>query len=194
MRKRISELAEKVFAGVPSAGRTPLGKGEYKVKVINIKDLVDGVVDTANLAEEVVESLDKVNQFMVKEGDVIITARGTVIKSAVATKECEGCLISGNLIAIRLRPGAEIHPHVLQAYFESKLGQKNIQSISRSSAFMLSLTKSSVMELEIPIPNKDDHDNLVKLTKLRNEYFKAAKEAMNLRQMLIQETINKLFV
>ena len=85
----------------------------FRGKVVNVKDETGaiGIVNIANIKEYDIDynSLDHLNaderkivNFVLKDGDILIPARGTTIKTAVFKEQQYPCIASSNLIVIRV--------------------------------------------------------------------------------------------
>jgi len=179
-RVRLSQLSQKIFQGISSSRSSTIKNFVPDVPVINVKDIVDGQIDSGNLNSITVSSRRDTNRYTILPGDILITCRGTVIKSAVVPKGLVGCLITANLIAIRL--GDSLEPALLSAFFQSPVGQRALLSTGRSSSGQIALTVSDVEKIEVPVPPAEIQKKLSGLITSADNYYAAAVESAGLRR------------
>ena len=141
-------LVQDVVRGVTV--RTPKNSDEDAVEVINIKDVYDGRIDTTSLDKRVVTSAKGGKNEAIREGDIVIAARGPQFKVGVADKQAEGQLITSNLIALRLDQ-REVLPEVLVAYLNSPDGQHNLAAISKGVTIP-SISQKDLLSIRVPLP------------------------------------------
>lgn len=193
MKVRLSELADDIFTGLSTSGRAPVGKGKQVVCIINVRDLVDGEIVASNLDTVVVEAPGKVQRYMVQANDVLITTRGTLLKSAVVSQDLAGSIISSNLAVIRLPADALITPILLQAYLESSVGQQKVFSRSRTTTLQLTLTSRDVGEIEVPVPDWAKQKSLEALSIATKQYIRLEKQALETRIRVSQQLFAEAF-
>jgi type I restriction enzyme M protein len=100
--------------------------------LLNLSDISQGYIGE-NLEEVYVERLEKYERYMLKEGDVVICARGTKISTAVAEDvRDKRIIVTGNLIVIRC--DNSLNPYYLKAYLDSNEGRSLLQSVQTGSA------------------------------------------------------------
>lgn len=153
-----------IFPGLSLHGRSPAGKGSHTFLYVNTGSFANGLIETSELEAIQVEAPEKVERYQLKPGDVILTIRGNNPKAAVCPPTLDGCVISANLCAIRLRPNAGIGPYLLQGYLESPEGQATLLGLSQGSA-TLSIRPKVLCEMAIPIPPSGKANQLEELRK-----------------------------
>lgn len=141
---RIREVAE-VFRG-----KSILKKNSApgKIGVLNISDLEGGEIDWGKIAT-IDEDERKAGRYILREGDVLLSCRGTTVKSAVFRKQERPVIPSANLLVIR--PDASVSGDFLKIFFESPSGEAMIRSFQRGTSQM-NLNHSDIMEMEMPLP------------------------------------------
>ncbi len=192
MKLRLSDIAT-IFTGLSISGRAPVGKGQTPVHIINVKDLLDGEIVTTNLDTVVVQDLGKIKRYLVQTNDVLITTRGTLLKSAVVPKEMIGSIISSNLAVIRLSTDAPITPILLQAYLESSVGQQNVFSRSRATTLQLTLNSRDVGEIEVPVLDQVKQKRMEALSIATKQYIRLEKQALETRIRVSQQLLAEAF-
>lgn len=132
----------------------------FRGKVVNVKDETGaiGIVNIANIKEYDIDynSLDHLNadehkivNFVLKDGDILIPARGTTIKTAVFKEQQYPCIASSNLIVIRVNQN-QILPIYLKMFLDSPLGVKQIKGLQQGTTLM-NISYKDIMSVEIPM-------------------------------------------
>jgi len=94
------------------------------------------------------ELAEKLKSYIVREGDLIISQRGTLGIPVMISKQFDGSVISANFIAIKNIK--EVSPKFLQIFLSSSLGQ--IQLIRKTSGqVQTKITTDDVKSIKIPI-------------------------------------------
>lgn len=119
-----------------------------KYKIINLADVQNGQLLLDNLKNYETGSM-KPDAYLVRPGDLLITARGSVTKICCVPEDIpENILISQNFYGLRSK-GMGIAPRVLQLYLESPVGCYLLESIKSGTTLPL-LDRRSLEELRIP--------------------------------------------
>lgn len=90
------------------------------------------------------------NELSISKGDLLLTRSGTVGKCAVAGEALEGCLLSDDLIRIKVQDG---YLGYLFTFLSSKIGQI-LLATSTYGAVINHLEPSHLDEIIIPIPSQ----------------------------------------
>lgn len=123
---------------------------DSEYRIINISDIrAEGFV-SRELKAVRIEDVRKLNKYCVKDGDVIITAKNTTIKSAIyRNHENYKAILTGNLIAIRVNE-AKLNPYYLKAFLDSKQGESVIKSIQTGTS-IITLNPNSLKDMKISL-------------------------------------------
>lgn len=105
-------------------------------------------------------------------GDVVLSCRGTVIKSAVFKTQDKTIIASANLIVIR--PKEKIRGEFIKIFFESPVGLAIIKSFQRGTTIM-NINYSDIMEMEIPLLTINKQQEMINQY---NEELKVYKETI----------------
>ncbi|HEC97247.1 MAG TPA: restriction endonuclease subunit S [Nitrospirae bacterium] len=188
---RLSQLAEKIFQGLYPYRKNRKVSLSKNVPAINIKNIVDGRIDVDAPCLISVDSRRNLEKHTVRSGDVVVTCRGTVLKSAVVPESLDGYLIASNIIAIRLNSNFE--PILLSAFFQSPEGQKILLSNVRSSTMQIALAVSDIEKIEVPLIPAEIQKRLAGLVAASDNYYKAVVESANLRREIAHGIALKSF-
>lgn len=149
------------------------------IAVINISNLTETGIDYGGL-EMLDEEERKVARYALEEGDVLVTSRGTTIKTAVFHKQNSTCIPSANINVIR--PSTRIRGEYLKLFLESPVGDKMLKSLQRGTTVM-NINYKDLGDLEIPLLSLEEQDNLIseynEALSLYRKTLEAAEEAWN---------------
>lgn len=164
---KLKDIAE-VFRGKSILAKdTSLGN----ISVLNISNIENGQIDYSNM-DTINEEERKVKRYELTTGDVVLSCRGTAIKSAVFKNQDKTIIASANLIVIR--PKEKVKSEFIRIFFESPVGLAIIKSFQRGTTIM-NINHSDIMEMEIPLlPIKKQE----KIVAQYNEEFKVYQEAV----------------
>lgn len=154
----------------------------FRGKSVTQKDIAGGigVVNISNIGEydidyDGLDHLDeeerKVANYLLREGDVLIPARGTAIRTAVFREQKYPCIASSNVIVIRPDPKV-LDSTYLKLFLDSPLG-KRLVSGTQQGTIIISISYKDLSGLEIPIPPIDVQ------RKMTNEYAGELKKYLD---------------
>lgn len=123
---------------------------DSEYRIINISDIrAEGFV-SRELKAVRIEDTRKFNKYCVKDGDIIITAKNTTIKSAIYRSNGKyKAILTGNLIAIRVNE-TKLNPYYLKAFLDSQQGESVIKSIQTGTS-IITLNPNSLKEMKISL-------------------------------------------
>lgn len=144
-------------------------KGVPLIRISNIEEDHLTKKDVVYISEELAKNL---KSYVVKEGDLIISQRGTLGLAVKVSKDFDGSIISANFIAIKEIKG--VLPDFLQIILSSKLGQ--IQLLRKTSGqIQAKVTTDDIKTIRIPIPPFQTQQKII--TKIKQAYkLKKSKE------------------
>lgn len=169
-KNMLGDVAE-VFRGKAVTKKDPSGN----ISIVNISNIGDYEIDYAGL-EHLQGEERKVFNYLLREGDVLLPARGTAIRTAVFHEQIYPCIASSNLIVIR--PNVKILDSTyLKIFLDSPIGHKLISS-TQQGAIVMNISYRDLKVLEVPIPPLDRQKAVAKeyLEELAN-YRKAIAAA-----------------
>lgn len=155
LRKDMIGNVAEVFRGKAITKKDPSGN----IGIVNISNIGDYEIDYAGL-EHLQEEERKVFNYLLQEGDVLLPARGTAIRTAVFHSQSYPCIASSNLIVIR--PDAKMLDSIyLKIFLDSPIGNKLISSAQQGTTVM-NISYRDLKVLEVPIPPLDTQKAVVK--------------------------------
>ncbi len=135
--------------------------GNYEL--LTISDMDDGRINDNLL--KISDNKNKYDRYLLKNGDVVISARGTKIKVAVAEIKNRNIIPNGNLLVLRLDT-EKLNPYYLQAYLNSENGQLSLKQI-QTGAIIMSINPSRIEQIKVSMVDKETQDVFVEKYKRR---------------------------
>ena len=166
---KLKDVSE-IFRGKTVNNKTVDGN----IGVINISNISENGIDYDHL-ERFTEEERKVKRYELQEGDVLLTCRGTTIKSATFTQQSYMCVPAVSLVVIR--PNKELNSKYLEVFFQTPIGKAVFDSFSIGGV-SIQITHKDVMEITIPLPPLEEQLEIVKKYETeKEEYLKTVKDA-----------------
>lgn len=169
---KLKDVAE-VFRGKSILKKdTTLGS----IFVLNISNIEQGEINYSEM-DSIDEEERKIKRYELFEGDVVLSCRGTTIKSAVFKTQAKIIIASANVIVIR--PKGKVLGKYIKIFLESPIGLAMIKSFQRGTTIM-NINHSDIMEMEIPILPMSEQQEMVKRYSEELSLYKATiSEAEN---------------
>ena len=134
---------------------------ETDYRIINISDVLPEGFINDNLTPVMIDDSSRVQKFCLEDGDIVITAKNTTIKSAVyEQKDRIKAILSGNLIAIRVNK-AVLDPYYLKVFLDSAVGKQALSSIQTGTSIK-TITPKNLEKMEISALPMDYQETLSK--------------------------------
>lgn len=185
---KLKDVAE-VFRGKSILKKdTSLGS----IAILNISNIEDGAINYRDM-DTIDEEERKIKRYELYTGDVVLSCRGTAIKSAVFEAREQTIIASANLIVIR--PKEKVKGEYIKIFFESPVGLALIKSFQRGTTIM-NINHADIMEMEIPVlPVSKQQEMIDKYNEELTVYKNTVKQAEsrwaqvkdNIYNQLIQE-------
>ncbi len=167
---QLGEVAE-IFRGKSVSKKDTNGD----IGVVNISNIGQFEIDYSGM-DKLDEEERKVQSYVLQEGDVLIPARGTAIRTAVFEKQSYPCIASSNVIIIRPDP-RKLNATYLKIFIDSPIGNSLISSLQQGMTVM-NISYKDLKVLEVPFPTLDEQERIAKEYKESyTEYVKSISEA-----------------
>lgn len=154
-------------------------KGEYEL--LTIGNINDGII--SNNLTRIDGNSNKHDKYLLKDGDVVIAARGTQIKVAVAEVNNRKIVPTSNIIVLRLRREL-LDPYYLLAYLNSENGKLSLEQI-QTGAYIISINTSRLAQMNVSMVDKETQEIFVEKYKQKmNDLCKAQKRVEKLKNQL----------
>lgn len=170
---KLKEVAD-VFRG-KSILKKDASVGE--IAVLNISNIDNGDIRYEDMDTIQDEPL-KVKRYELETGDVVLSSRGTALKSAVFTRQDRMTIASANVIV--LRPHRELLPRYIQLFLDGPVGRVMINSFQRGMTIM-NLNYTDIMEMEIPLLPLEKQQEIVQTFESEKAKYQAAVQRAETR-------------
>jgi len=177
----LGEVAE-IFRGKAVSKKDQTGD----IGVVNISNIGQYDIDYDGL-DKIEEEERKVQNYILKEGDVVLPARGTAIRSAVFHEQTYPCIASSNVIVIRLDQ-KKMNSTYLKVFIDSPIGNSMIGSLQQGMTVM-NISYRDLNVLEVPFPSIDEQG---KIAKEYEDSYKQYKESISEAEKQWKDTLGKL--
>lgn len=126
----LKELAT-IIRGMNTPPKKDLEQQEGEYHLLQLADVQDGKIQFQQLDAIDLEP-DKANTYEVKEGDILLSSRGTAIKIAIVPALDKKLIASHNFIVIR--PNNDVNSYFIKSFLESPIGTYYISSKQKGTA------------------------------------------------------------
>lgn len=162
-----------IFRGKAVSRKDPTGN----IGVVNISNIGEYEIDYSSL-DHLEEEERKVTNYLLKDGDLLIPARGTAIRVAIFKEQTYPCIASSNVIVIRAIDES-LSTTYLKLFFDSPLGRKMLITRQQGTAVM-NISYKELNNIEIPLPSVEEQKQIADTyTREFEVYKKAIQEAEN---------------
>lgn len=160
-----------IFRGKAVSHKDPTGN----IGVVNISNIGEYEIDYSSL-DHLEEEERKVTNYLLKDGDLLIPARGTAIRVAIFKEQTYPCIASSNVIVIRAIDES-LSTTYLKLFFDSPLGRKMLITRQQGTAVM-NISYKELNNIEIPLPSVEEQKQIADIyTREFEVYKKAIQEA-----------------
>lgn len=160
-----------IFRGKAVSHKDPTGN----IGVVNISNIGEYEIDYSRL-DHLEEEERKVTNYLLKDGDLLIPARGTAIRVAIFKEQTYPCIASSNVIVIRAIDES-LSTTYLKLFFDSPLGRKMLITRQQGTAVM-NISYKELNNIEIPLPSVEEQKQIADTyTREFEVYKKAIQEA-----------------
>lgn len=154
IRKDLIGNVAQVFRGKSVSKKDPSGS----IGVVNISNIGEYELDYEGL-DHFEEEERKISNYLLQEGDVLLPARGTAIRTAVFHEQKYPCIASSNVIVIRPNDRM-LDSTYLKIFLDSPIGNKLISGAQQGMVVM-NISYKDLNVLEIPIPPMEQQRKVV---------------------------------
>ncbi len=161
--------------------------GEGTTPIIRVSDLpheVEFFGDETQLERRDIPPGRAKDRASLEPDDLVLVARGSQFRLAIANPGMEGVVIANNLMLIRTNPEVLMGP-ALGAWLGSPRGAHELAKVSRSSSVVMSLRTADVLELEVPVPPMEVQEYLTNLLFKSSLAYRETLAAAEMRRSLV---------
>lgn len=180
-RVKLHEVAE-VFRG-KSILKKDVKPG--KIMILNISNITDTGIDYSNM-DSIDEEERKIKRYELIDGDIVLSCRGSAIKTGVYRKQKSIVIASANVIVIR--PNNRVLSDYLKIFLESPVGIALIKSFQRGTT-IVNINHTDIMEMEIPLLSIEEQKELIAHYKAESILYQQAVSKAEERYLREKEKI-----
>ncbi len=186
-KRMLKDIVKDLFRGKSDIKYT---EDSGNINVINIADVKESYIDFSKL-RRIYEDERKNLRYELQDGDILLTSRGTDIRTAVFEKpDNQMYVAAAGLIVIR--PMDISMSKYLQMFFVSEVGIKMLDSCKKGTA-IINIVPADIKKLLIPILPTE---KILKLTEKHQEVMDKMEKAKQEAEKLInaqKQNINKFY-
>lgn len=145
-------------------------KDQANCYLVRVAHIVDGHVQVSLRA-----CADLKKPYPIVPGDVLLAARGTQNKAAIAEKDYDLPVLADNNVIVIRPKSPRLNSTYLTALLNSTLGRQLLQTLQVGGDSVLSISPGKLRKLVIPVPDRDIQE------KMASEYDAADKEVEALK-------------
>jgi len=159
---------------------------------IKISDINDDTIEFNESTEKIKNLSDsKIQSYQLRPNDIILSARGTLIKLAIYEESMPPSAFSSNILLIRVKPN--YNPYFLKFYLNSSKGRELISSMQGGST-IVALNPNKLKDMLVPDISLEEQNVLAERIKSNETTYKQRiQQAQNIYDQnlkAIDEEIN----
>lgn len=158
-----------VFLGV-SPGRVSSAQKYPDAPLINIKDLDQGKILPTYQLETIKAAVSEHQRLL--PGDLLVSIRGTLLKTAIVKESHRGALATGNIAIMRPNPN-RIFPEILQAVLQSDSVRSRLMGTA-SGAVIKGLQLGILRDVQFALPPMHTQEELAHLVRISEAQYHVA--------------------
>ncbi|PSN14029.1 hypothetical protein C7293_13355 [filamentous cyanobacterium CCT1] len=186
----LQDVGESIFQGLSVSRYRE--KGGVSELIVNVKDL-DSIYINQELETIEFSSTANIDRYRLRENDVVIAIRGSLLKSAVVTKTSQGGIAGQNVAIFRPKDVKIVSPGYIAVLMRSVwIKQTFLMLQQRSSTTLPSIRVSEIRSIKVPIPEMDIQNEIVQAFLLLEQYKSLSLEAIRTRENLIETFLAEL--
>jgi hypothetical protein len=181
----LRDVVKTIFSGLVFARVRELPSRAMR-RVVEVRNVGLVLSPASHLSNLPLPNAIEVDRCRLAPGDVVITARGSEVRAAIATKEHEEAVLGPNLFAVR--PGPALLPEVLAAFLRHQQTQARLLEKRLGSATP-GFTLSQLATLPIEVPPLATQQVLASVVALADAYRLAVTQAAVHRQSVAADLV-----
>ncbi|MGV8907201.1 MAG: N-6 DNA methylase [Acetobacterium sp.] len=160
---KLEQVTERLFRGnqFKADDLDRLITEESVYQIVSLKDIENGIIST-DLTPVLITDEKKYARYFLEDGDLLMTAKGTVLKTAVVKlKNNEKLIATGNIMVVRLSK-EKVNPFYLKVFLDSTIGRLILKSVQTGTS-LISISTGALKEMLISVPSMDKQKKMAGL-------------------------------
>lgn len=176
--KTIKEIAD-VFAGYQYTSRKieELEPGEGNVSVVKVSNIENGEINYNDLVSIDIDE-NKVEKYFLKENDILISTKGTLIKIGLITNIGDKKIIPYNNLQVIRITSEDVNPIYVCNYLNSETGQRFLKSI-QTGQIIININKQDLLNVLVPVVDMDTQETIANRYQIISNNIKELKERLS---------------
>lgn len=183
----LRDCARQIFQGLQASRYQDDDVAPYRM--VNVRNL-DGLSVDSDLSEEQLRR-EIPEQYLLRQGDVVVALRGSTLKASVVPNEAADSLASQNLAVIRPQPTVDavfLAGLLRSRWIQRILSGLYVQSGVQAQAVPV-LTVKQLRELEIPLPSLEEQQKLAAAFLAAEQLERVTAEINATHQTLVEAAL-----
>ncbi len=160
------------------------------IPVIQPKDITnDGRLETSAVVRVLISAIKPTH--LLTTGDVLLASRGRFVATTYNGNFDAECVASGALLVLSVKNSQIILPDYLSLYFNSDRGNHQFHRLTERSTIP-SLNRSTLEEMEIPVPDIGTQKKLIALERAKQRYGQLTKRKQELLNHILNHQLSSI--
>jgi hypothetical protein len=187
----LAAVVENIFVGIPTSRHAARsGENGIPTSILSVGDLEDGHLPPIGSIPRIELRPGNFDRFRIHPGDVLVSCRGTVLKTALTPGDVGDVLASSNIITIRPTP-AIVRPQLVLALLRAPAWQETLRSRTRSSTGLMQLSIKDIEDLAVPVLGDELQALLTDLLDAEERAYEAALRVARKRRALVESLVTR---
>lgn len=176
--KAIKEIGD-VFAGYQYTSRKieELEPGEGNVSVVKVSNIENGEINYNDLVSIDIDE-NKIEKYFLKENDILISTKGTLIKIGLITNIGDKKLIPYNNLQVIRITSEDVNPIYVCNYLNSETGQRFLRLI-QTGQIIININKNDLLNVQVPVVDMDTQETIANRYRIISNNIKELKEKLS---------------
>jgi restriction endonuclease S subunit len=188
-KKKIKDIAELILGHTFRVSPRGVNKSGDLFSLVQVRDISTNGELLLNQLETISHKFSK-SIDLLERGDLIFCPREHKLVAALVGDEIHNTVISAPLILIRVHCQQTVKPEYLQLILNSNLIQRKLTQLLVGTS-ILTLQKSDLEEIELPIPPIDKQDLLARIYNYSKQERKLRDSLYELKNMEREAIVNQ---
>lgn len=185
----LEEFSTDIFRGAPLINNSELHESGDPVRVIESAD-IKPEIKSSDLSEKFVSSLRRIDRYELRNDDIIISVRGSIVKFGIfRCSEGDKVYPSPNVAVIRLDKN-KLDPRFLTEYLRSPFGNNLIEAINLGT-IIKAISVKDLKSIQIPLVRVNDQkvamDEYIEAKKMYERHLLVLNQNLNLARQSLYE-------
>ncbi|MBC3802956.1 N-6 DNA methylase [Acetobacterium fimetarium] len=175
---KLDQITETIFRGLQlkASDQDEMITEKSDYQLVGLKDIEAGQI-SKDLTNVNLSDKKKYARYFLEEGDILMTAKGTVLKIAVANLDKDKkYIVTGNLMVIRPRKD-QVDPTYLKVFLDSEDGRKLLKTVQTGTS-LISISTGALKDLEVSVPPKEIQNKISEQYRSKLELIEATQKRL----------------